>query len=92
MAKQFFGLLTDEEALALANECPPHKIIIDGGGVLGLVGSACQLAYSPKVFEGMNEPGELHDAGVELAMAIHRSEQLIGAALKKTALLAAQYK
>lgn len=38
-------ILTDEEAKALATLCPPHKIILDGGGLIATIQSARTVAY-----------------------------------------------
>lgn len=81
-------LLTDEEAKALALLCPPHKIILDGGGLVATIQSACTLAY--KEIELIQETPELKDLAFELAMALHFAEKKLEPMLKKLTMRIAQ--
>lgn len=76
-------LLTDAEAKELAGLCPPHKIILDGPGLIALIDSACRLAYQAE--ETIVDDDECHKLGAELGMAIHRAEKEIGPLLKELA-------
>ena len=84
-------LLTDNEARELALLCAPHKIIINGNGLIGTVQAACTLAYQSQVFAlTLSDPGVKQKA-FDLAMALHDAENAIEPLLKALAFEAAEY-
>lgn len=76
-------LLTDDEAREFANLCPPHKIILDGPGLVALIDSACRMVYQKE--DTVVDDPECHKLGVAIGMAIHRAENEIGPLLKALA-------
>lgn len=84
-------LLTDEEAEELAGACPPHKIILDGNGLIGTVQAACTLVYQPAVFDLIQSNPEVNAIAHNLAMAMHEAEKAIESLLKELAFEAAEY-
>lgn len=73
-------LLTDDEAKELANECPPHKIILDGPGLGALIDSACRVAYQAE--DTIVEDEECHKLAYEIGMAMHEAEKTLEPLLK----------
>ena len=84
-------LLTDDEAKELATACAPHKIIINGNGLIGTVQAACTLAYQSQVFELIQSNDEIRAKAFDLAMALHDAENAIEPLLKALAFEAAEY-
>lgn len=84
-------LLTDEEAEELAGECAPHKIILDGNGLIGTVQAACTLVYQPAVFDLIQSNPELNAIAHKLAMAMQSAEKELELLLKSLAFEAAEY-
>lgn len=84
-------LLTDDEAKELATLCAPHKIIINGNGLIGTVNAACTLAYQSAVFELIQTNAEVRTMAFKLAMALHAAENAIEPLLKALAFEAAEY-
>lgn len=84
-------LLTDDEAVVLATSCAPHKIIINGNGLISTVQAACTLAYQPQVFALIQSDPDVKQKAFDLAMALHDAENAIEPLLKALAFEAAEY-
>lgn len=80
--------LTDNEATQLANLCPPHKVILDGNGLIATIQSACTVAY--KELDLIQETPELKQIAYDLAMALHETEKRLEPMVKKLVMRIAQ--
>lgn len=81
-------ILTDEEAKALALLCPPHKIILDGSGLIATIQSACTVAY--KELDAIQDTPELKQLAFDIAMLMHEMEKRIEPKVTKLVMRLAQ--